>query len=176
MRRRNKTPDKTKIAQAHKPSKFGRRHVLAVAGLVLAGIIGFSWTSGLLGTGAVQAQELKVYKSPWCGCCGKWVDHVRAGGFAVKVEEVEDVDPIKARLGVPEELASCHTAEVDGYVVEGHVPVTDIRRLLAERPDARGLAVPGMPMGSPGMEGDVKEPYNVLIFDADGSVEIYSKR
>ena len=95
---------------------------------------------------------VEVYKSPACGCCGGWVTHLRQSGFPVEVHEVEDLEPVRKQFGVPYGKGSCHTARVDGYVVEGHVPAGDIRRLLAERPNARGLVLPGMPAGSPGME------------------------
>jgi len=110
--------------------------------------------------------EVVVYKSPSCGCCGNWVEHLRANGFSVAVRERDDLTPVKTRLGVPDALQSCHTAEVGGYVVEGHVPAADIRRLLAERPpQARGLAVPGMPAGAPGMEdGRRRDAYQVILF------------
>jgi hypothetical protein len=108
---------------------------------------------------------LEVYKSPWCGCCDAWVEHMEAAGFAVRVNEIDDLTPLKTMLGIAPELQSCHTGLVDGYVVEGHVPARDVRRLLAERPAAIGLAVPGMPIGSPGMEqGGVREPYEVVVF------------
>ncbi len=111
--------------------------------------------------------ELTVYKSPSCGCCGDWVAHVRDAGFSVRVEHVDDLIPIKERFGVPPELDACHTAMIDGFVVEGHVPAREIVRLLDERPDAIGLAVPGMPLGSPGMEqGDAAEPFDVILFAA----------
>ena len=113
--------------------------------------------------------EVQVYKTPWCGCCTAWVDHLRANGFAVTVEDREDLGPTKAALGVPGDLASCHTATVEGYVIEGHVPASDIERLLAARPAATGLAVPGMPIGSPGMEmGDRRDPYAVILFGPEG--------
>lgn len=111
-----------------------------------------------------------VNKDPTCGCCGAWADHMRAAGFPVEVVEVADINRIKVRLGVPQPLASCHTAEVGGYVVEGHVPAAEVKRLLAERPEGRGLAVPGMPMGSPGMEMDGMAPdtYEVVLFGPTG--------
>lgn len=116
---------------------------------------------------------IEVYKSPTCGCCGKWVDHLRASGFTVNVHDIPDVDAFRARRGVPAALAACHTALVDGYVVEGHVPATDIRRLLAERPKALGLAVPGMPAGAPGMDAPHASSYEVLLFQADGATRVY---
>lgn len=113
--------------------------------------------------------DIIVYKSPWCGCCTGWVDHMKENGFSVKVVEQEDLSPIKRHYGVPDNLESCHTAEVEGYTIEGHVPASDVMKLLAVRPDAKGLAVPGMPIGSPGMEqGDEKEPYPVVLFGKDG--------
>ena len=115
------------------------------------------------------ADQLTVYKSPWCGCCTGWVDHMKANGFSVKVIEQEDLTPIKRQYSVPGNLESCHTAEIDGYTIEGHVPAEDVIRLLAERPRAKGPAVPGMPIGSPGMEqGNEKEPYPVVLFGEDG--------
>jgi len=107
-----------------------------------------------------------VTKDPNCGCCNGWVDHLRESAFAVEVRDVGDVNRIKARLGVPDDLVSCHTAEVMGYVIEGHVPAPALRRLLMERPNARGLAVPGMPVGSPGMEipGTPPDEYDVILF------------
>jgi len=118
---------------------------------------------------AAGLPEVAVTKDPTCGCCEKWVAHMRAAGFAVTVTE-GPVNPVKARLGVPRELASCHTALVGGYVVEGHVPAGAIKRLLAEQPKATGLAVPGMPAGSPGMEVDGMEPatYDVVLFGPEG--------
>jgi hypothetical protein len=114
--------------------------------------------------------EIAVTKDRGCGCCGAWVEHLKAAGFAVNVTESASVNRLKAKLGVPSELASCHTAEIEGYVIEGHVPATAIRRLLAERPQGRGLAVPGMPVGSPGMEvaGAPADTYDVVLFGAFG--------
>lgn len=115
------------------------------------------------------APAMTVYKSPACGCCGKWVDHVKAHGFDVTVVEQSNVMPKKQALGVPPELYSCHTAEVAGYSIEGHVPASDILRLLKERPQAKGLAVAGMPIGSPGMEvGDRQDNYTVWLFSEHG--------
>jgi hypothetical protein len=124
------------------------------------------------------AAEMVVYKSPTCGCCSAWVDHMRENGF-----EVEPVDlPVyaelsaqKAEQGVPPELESCHTAVVEGYVIEGHVPAEVVSRLLRERPDIKGLAVPGMPVGSPGMEGPNPQPYDVIAFDEDGSRTVFER-
>lgn len=122
-----------------------------------------------------EAVEMVVYRSPTCGCCTAWVEHMRAAGFRVQVEDRVDLAPVKAEAGVPFDLSSCHTAVVEGYVVEGHVPAEDVRRLLAERPDVKGLAVPGMPVGSPGMEGPRPEPYTVVAFDGEGGREVFAR-
>ena len=119
---------------------------------------------------------VRIWKSPTCGCCSEWAEHLRASGFTVEVIDVEDVDDVKRQMGVPEPLWSCHTASVGGYVIEGHVPAADIRRLLGERPDVAGLAVAGMPVGSPGMEvGNRSDPYDVEVFTSDGAVAVYSE-
>lgn len=109
-----------------------------------------------------------VHKDPNCGCCTGWVQHLRDAGFTVRVEETSDLEPVRARLGVPPGLAACHTAQVNGYIVEGHVPAIAVRRLLSERPDVQGLAVPGMPVGSPGMEGGSPQSYTVISFGVGG--------
>jgi hypothetical protein len=114
--------------------------------------------------------KVLVTKDPNCGCCGAWVDHLKAAGFPVEVVTTPQVNRVKVRLGVPDDLASCHTAEVAGFVIEGHVPADAIKRLLAEKPQAKGLAVPGMPVGSPGMEVDgvAPETYEVVLFGPSG--------
>jgi hypothetical protein len=120
---------------------------------------------------------MKVYKTPTCGCCTKWVDHVAAAGFKAEVVDLPSLTVIKANSGVPQRLSSCHTAVVDGYVVEGHVPADVIHKLLKERPQVTGIAVPGMPIGSPGMEqGSRKDPYDVLTFTKTGSTSVYASR
>lgn len=122
--------------------------------------------------------QVEVYKSPSCGCCNDWIDHLRAAGFKVKAIDVPVPGAYRARFGLPERYGSCHTARVAGYVVEGHVPAREIERLLAERPDAVALAVPGMPVGSPGMDGPEyggrADPYDVLLVRRDGSSEIFA--
>ena len=133
--------------------------------------LGLIATASLSLASAVRAEtspSIHVSKDPNCGCCNGWVAHLRRNGFAVSVTDTADVSNVKARLGVPAELASCHTAEIAGYVIEGHVPAQAITRLLAERPDALGLAVPGMPIGSPGMEGGTQETYDVILFSKHG--------
>lgn len=116
-----------------------------------------------------------VYKSPYCGCCGKWVEHMRQAGFEVRTHDVTDVPGTRQRLGMPERLGSCHTAKVAGYVVEGHVPAADIRRLLKEKPKAIGLAVPSMPPGSPGMESARPMPYDTLLVLNNGATAVFAK-
>ncbi|HYF23754.1 MAG TPA: DUF411 domain-containing protein [Caulobacteraceae bacterium] len=126
---------------------------------------------------AAPPRELVVHRTPWCGCCGGWVKHMRAAGFTVREVEVEDTAAIRARHGVADELSSCHTGVVGGYAVEGHVPAADVVRLLAERPKARGLTVPGMPIGSPGMEvpGAKREAYETLLIGPDGSTRVFAR-
>jgi len=135
--------------------------------------------SGTLGMGLTQAPKpvpVTVYKSPTCGCCGKWVEHMRANGFDVTVNDMPDVAPIKDKQGVPASLRSCHTALIGGYAIEGHVPADLIKKLLKDKPNAAGLAVPGMPMGSPGMEGATKDTYNIVLFDKAGKASVYATR
>ncbi len=117
-----------------------------------------------------QMPKVVVHKDPNCGCCGAWVGHLRQAGFTVDIIETGAIKRVKTRLGVPDDLASCHTAEIAGYVIEGHVPAASIKRILIERPDARGLAVPGMPIGSPGMEvpGAPADEYAVILFGPSG--------
>jgi hypothetical protein len=116
-----------------------------------------------------------VYKSPTCGCCEAWVKHLRDNGFAVTIHDVEDTGAQRARLGMPERFGSCHTARIAGYAIEGHVPAADIRKLLVQRPEAVGLAVPGMPVGSPGMEqGPRADPFDVLLVRKDGGARVFS--
>lgn len=117
-----------------------------------------------------------VYKSPTCECCSRWVTHLQEHGFATQIVSERDLRGVRSRLGVPEELAACHTAEVGGYLVEGHVPASDIRRLISEQPKAKGIAVPRMPIGSPGMEmGDRTEPYAVLLFGDTNEATVFSR-
>ena len=117
---------------------------------------------------AAEEPSITVHKDPSCGCCSGWVQHVQKAGFVTKVFDTNDIDAVKKRLGVPDDLAACHTAEVAGYVIEGHVPAAALRRFLAEKPQAKGLPVPGMPIGSPGMEGGKPEKYDVVLFGPAG--------
>ncbi|MGR8931730.1 MAG: DUF411 domain-containing protein [Gammaproteobacteria bacterium] len=125
---------------------------------------------------AVSDKEITVYRSPTCGCCGKWIEHVKQHHFSVKDIVSDDMQAVKQKFGVPANLASCHTAVVEGYVVEGHVPAVDIEKLLETKPDVVGISAPGMPMGSPGMEmGGRADDFDVVSFDKAGQVEVFAK-
>lgn len=141
-----------------------------VVGLVVVGIL------AMKGPAQGQSPTIVVYKQPECGCCGQWVDHVKAAGFRVSTRNKSDLTAIKRRYGIEPSLMSCHAAVVEGYAVEGHVPVDVIQRLLRERPAVTGIAVPGMPGGAPGMEGLVRDAYNVVTFDRSGVTRIYATR
>ena len=138
--------------------------------------IRLAFAGALLALGsAAHAATLTVYKSASCGCCSKWVEHVQKDGFTVKVVNVDDIMAVKAKAGTPVKLSRCHTSIVGGYVVEGHVPAADIKKLLAAKPKAKGIVVAGMPMGSPGMEhGDHREPFKTVLLKADGSTSIFA--
>ena len=123
---------------------------------------------------SVASTTVDVYKTPQCGCCDKWVDHLRSAGFAVNVNVVARTDAYRAKAGVPASLGSCHTAFVGGYAVEGHVPASDIKRLLAQRPTAKGLVVPQMPQTSPGMDAPHGEAWDVLLLGAEGSLKVFN--
>ncbi|MGH7718582.1 MAG: DUF411 domain-containing protein [Gemmatimonadaceae bacterium] len=125
-------------------------------------------------TNEPAAAKVTVYKDPNCGCCGRWVEHLRQNGFEVVARDTSDVDAIKKRYGVPDSLASCHTGIVGGYVIEGHVPAEDVARLLEEKPRVVGVAVPGMPIGSPGMEGARRDRYRVVSFDRRGGTTVFA--
>ena len=123
----------------------------------------------------MASNEVHVFKSRSCGCCGDWVSHMKSAGFAVKVTDVDDTSAARKRLGMPARFGSCHTATVDGYVLEGHVPALEVKRLLGSGTKAIGLAVPSMPVGSPGMEmGDRKDPYQVLLIDRSGAATVFA--
>jgi len=138
--------------------------------LLVAGV-----TAGVAVTAQSAAPTIVVYKTPTCGCCSKWVDHLKANGFTVLAQNRDDLAPVRAQHGVPPRVLSCHTALVGSYVVEGHVPAADVKRLLQEKPAIKGIAVPGMPMGSPGMEGPTSQPYDTLAFTADGKTSVFAK-
>jgi hypothetical protein len=134
----------------------------------VAGLAGAAFATPL--RAAEGLPKVVVTKDPNCGCCSGWADHLKQAGFPVEIVETSEINRVKTRLGVPQALASCHTGEVGGYVIEGHVPAASIKRLLAEKPNASGLAVPGMPVGSPGMEVEGMEPdtYEVILFGPSG--------
>ena len=143
---------------------YGKRLSLALAPLALLACVQ-----------SAAAATIEVVKSPYCGCCGAWVDHLKAAGFDVRVNEVDDTTAARRRLGMPDAFGSCHTATVGGYVLEGHVPAAEVKRLLAAKPKAIGLAVPGMPVGSPGMEvGARRDPYDVLLIARNGGSTVYA--
>jgi hypothetical protein len=124
---------------------------------------------------SAAAATLKVTKTASCGCCAGWVEHMRKSGFKVEVHNVDDVTPTATRLGVPAKLRSCHTSEINGYAIEGHVPAADVTRLLATRPKAAGIAVPGMVVGSPGMEvGGRSDAYQTILFDRAGKTRVFA--
>jgi hypothetical protein len=130
-----------------------------------------------LAPSAQVATPITVYKTPTCGCCGKWVEHMRANGFNPTVNDLPNLTAVKQTTGVPANLQSCHTSVIQGYAIEGHVPADVVRQLLKEKPQVAGIAVPGMPLGSPGMEqGPQKDKYNVVAFGKDGSQKVYASR
>ena len=147
-----------------------RKRVLA------AGLLGALVSVGGIVVAQKPAPTVQVYRSPTCGCCANWVKHLQQHGFTTRVTETDDVASIKTQRGVPARVQSCHTAVVDGYVIEGHVPAADVQRLLKERPAVVGIAVPGMPIGSPGMEvpGQKPQAYDVVAFDKQGQTRVYA--
>ena len=140
---------------------------MVIAGAVLLG--------GLVTAQRTAGPTVEVFKSATCGCCALWVKHLEANGFTTKVTDVEDMSTVKTKYGIPARLQSCHTAVVNGYVLEGHVPAADVQRLLKDRPAVVGVAVPGMPIGSPGMEvGTTVQAYNVMTFDKQGQATVFA--
>ena len=144
------------------------RNVILMAAALLVGYVTV--------VGQQQQPTIEVYKSATCGCCSKWVEHLKTHGFTVRTTNREDLAEFKTSKGVPRRVQSCHTAVVNGYVIEGHVPASDVQRLVKERPAIVGLAVPGMPIGSPGMEveGRKVQPFDVLAFDKDGQTRVFA--
>ena len=143
-----------------------RREFVAMAGLAL--VAPRAWA-------APARTRVEIWKSDSCGCCGEWIKHLQKNGFATKVNSVADASPMRSALGIPDRLGSCHTAKVGGYAIEGHVPAGDIRRLLAQKPDAIGLSAPGMPAASPGMDVPNSPPYEVLLVRRDGSTTLFAR-
>lgn len=166
---------------------FWFRYVVALLTAVVLSMVSFAGRAGngnTAGWAIAQtlselppaAMQMTSYRSPTCGCCGHWVEHMQEAGFQIDDRVTEDMDAVKQELGVPTEMASCHTAVVGGYVIEGHVPAADVQRLLAERPDVAGIAAPGMPIGSPGMEtGDTVQPYTVYSFTEAADVAVFQE-
>ena len=143
----------------------------------LSGLLAAAALTVSIAAAQTKPTPITVYKTPTCGCCAKWVEHLKASGFAPTVHDMPSVDEVKNKAGVPADLRTCHTAMVNGYVIEGHVPADVIRKLLKEHPDVAGLAVPGMPMGSPGMDqGGATASYDVIAFKKDGTTGVYAKR
>ena len=143
--------------------------------LMMVVVLHFTFNSFVLAKDT-EKKDIVVYKNPECGCCNKWINYLKNKNYNVIEKNTRNVFAEKKRLGVPEKLAACHTAVIDGYVVEGHVTDRDIKRLLLFRPNVKGIAVPGMPIGTPGMErGDTRESYNVMSFDKDGKVDVFVK-
>ena len=150
---------------------INRRSVLAGIPIGLAAL-----ASPAAAVQAGRATPIRVHKTPWCGCCGDWVQHLRANGFQPIVAEHDDLAPIARRLGVPDRLRSCHTAEIGGYFLEGHVPAADIRRLLSQRSPALDLSVAGMPAGAPGMEqGGRRQPYQTILVLRGGAMRVFAQ-
>lgn len=144
--------------------------VLFLAGSLLLALLQLSLPA------LATEKQLEVYKSPYCGCCEAWIRHMRDAGFAVEIHDVEDLAPIKQSHGITPDLTSCHTAVLGDYVIEGHVPAEDVIRLLEAAPQAKGLAVPGMPLGSPGMDqGDRSQPYDVIVFTEGGKQAVFAR-
>lgn len=157
--------------------------IIGITALVVTIAIGASIYTNNLAPRQTAASDIPLppvvktvvaYRSPTCGCCGEWVKRMEAAGFIIEDHITEDMEAVKQRYQVPDNLISCHTAIADGYVIEGHVPPNDVQRLLQEEPKVLGIAVPGMPIGSPGMEsGDIREPYAVYSFTQDGHTEVF---
>ncbi len=147
---------------------MNRRNLLSLVASLAA-------TAALPSLAKSSLPQIEVFKNPDCGCCGAWVDHLKAAGFPVKVQETQDAPAVRKRYGIPDALGSCHTGVVAGYALEGHVPAADVKRLLTLKPVAAGLTVPGMPVGSPGMEvGARKDAYQVLLVDKAGRSSVFS--
>ncbi len=143
----------------------------ALRTLLAAGLLSVA----TLGPALAADDELTMFKDPNCGCCGKWAEHMRANGFSVKEVATHEMDAVKRKAGVPPALASCHTAKIGGYIIEGHVPAADVKRMLAQKPAITGLSAPGMPLGSPGMEGSyAAERYDVVSFDSAGKSAVFA--
>jgi hypothetical protein len=160
--------DKIRFEPGSSTGRMKRRTILSAAAMVAA-------AATLPAAAKAALPRIEVYKDPNCGCCGAWVDHLKAAGFLVKVTEVSDPGAVRKRHGIPDQYGSCHTGVVAGYALEGHVPADDVKRLLAQKPPGAGLAVPGMPVGAPGMEvGARKDPFKVLFIDKAGGSSVFA--
>lgn len=173
MVRKNRKSNRKQVTTSDAPPVNKSKHYgvlwVAIAGFVAVGAVALAPDS--------DAADLVVYKDPNCGCCSKWITHMEKAGYDVSVRNRRDVNPIKAEQGVPMNMRSCHTAVVDGYFIEGHVPAEDVTALLTKRPAVKGLTVPGMPLGSPGMEVPGKTPmkYTVYAVGLDGQILAFAK-
>jgi hypothetical protein len=168
MSNKHHEKDKAKIIFSKVKNKVA--YFLSITGiLIFSAYLGFNLINQ-----TASAEDIMVYKSPSCGCCKKWVKHLESEGFNVTTKDMHDVKPIKYEYGVQEKFQSCHTAKIGKYFIEGHVPAKDIKKLLKEKPDLKGLTVPGMVMGSPGMEGPRKDHYNVYAIDKSNNATVYS--
>ena len=155
----------------HIPTQSKRQSLRTLVASALLGLA----TLGGVPTAVADDDEVVMYKDPNCGCCGKWAEHMREHGFKVREVATTEMGQVKGEAGVPQALGSCHTAKVGGYVVEGHVPAADVRRMLTDKPAIAGISAPGMPMGSPGMEGPYPaDRYDVVSFDAQGRTAVFA--
>ena len=148
---------------------------LLLIGVFILSVIGTFFSKTNQANANNELVEITVYKTPTCGCCGKWVDHLENNGFKVNAKNKTDLSSIKQQLGIATNLQSCHTAMVEGYFVEGHVPASDIKKMLLTKPDIKGITVPGMPMGSPGMEGARVDKYDVLAVHKNQKITLFSR-
>ncbi len=155
--------------------KMNVRRILQINAILVLSLFIFS---GCTPGNSQPRSTVVVYKTPTCGCCKKWVTHLEESGFTVKTTDMDDLSNIKTQFGVPQNLRSCHTAVVDGYIVEGHVPADVIEKMLNEKPEIAGISVPGMPVGSPGMEveGRPADRYNIVAFNKTGQTKVYASR
>ncbi len=174
---REASPREASSPEAEPPRRLWLRQAgLAVAGLVATPLLARLAAAAPQPAAAQIPRAMTVFKSPTCGCCKLWVDHVEKAGFKCTIRDFNDLNEVKKSFGIPSRLESCHTAQVGSYLVEGHVPADLIEKMLREKPDARGIAVPGMPIGSPGMEGGTPQRYQVLLFDKAGATRVYANR
>ncbi len=172
-------------------SSMGKKSILLITGIATIGIMdatypnptiipnshnAHSLTKVASNTRYTGVKEITVYRTPTCGCCSGWIEHMKQEGFQVTDIKTTEIEKIKQQYNLPAGLESCHTSIADGYVIEGHIPALEVKRLLTEKPDVAGIAVPGMPLGTPGMEaGDIKEPFQVLAFNQKGEIQVFQE-